>query len=360
MKNKKKKFIFLNKWKSIFIRKKIKDDRFKEAISIIPKITNDTINEHRENVLKGARKYIYPLRHSQHHIVRISVTLFVSLLIAFFVFMGLELYYFQSQSTFVYDVTKIIPFPVAKIGNNFVSYQSYLFELRRDVHYYETQQQVNFSLKINQLQLDNLKKEAMNEAVVNFYTQQLAQKNHLNVSNNQVNQEVIYFQKENRLGGNNEVLSNVLKDFWGWNINDFKQELKNELLQQAVVYKLDTSTVNLAKSVLNQLQHGANFASLAKKYSTDLNTKNNGGQYPQPILANNKNLYPQVVAELFSLKKGAISPIINTGYSLQILKVDSINGPTVTFSNIEFNLKSINFYISPLEKASPPNYLISF
>ncbi len=360
MKNKKKKFIFLNKFKTIFVRKNLKNDRFKDAISVIPKITNDTIGEHRENVLKGARKYIYPLRHSQHNIVRISVGLFISLLVAFFIFMGLELYYFQSQSTFVYDVTKVIPFPVAKIGNNFVSYQSYLFELRRDVHYYETQQQVNFSLKINQLQLKNLKKEAMDEAITNFYTQQLAKKYHVGVSNNQVNQEVIYFQKENRLGGNNEVLSNVLKDFWGWNINDFKQELKNELLQQAVVYRLDTPTVNLAKSVLNQLQHGANFANLAKQYSDDLSTKNNGGQYPQPILANNKNLYPQVVAELFSLKKGAISPIINTGYNLQILKVDSINGPTVTFSNIEFNLKNITFYITPIENLSSPNYLINF
>jgi len=356
MKNKK----LFARWKKKFSFKSKRDDKVKEAISTIPKITNDTLNEHREIVLKGARKYIYPLRHSQHNIVRISISIFIVLVIFFFSFMGLELYYFQSRSTFVYDVSKVIPFPVAKVGNNFVSYQSYLFELRRDVHYYQTQQQVNFSLKINQPQLNNLKSEAMNEAITNFYTHQLAKKYDVSVSNQQVNQEIDYFQKQNRLGGDNQVLANVLKDFWGWNINDFKEELKNELLQQAVVYKLDTPVVSEAQSVLSQLQHGANFADLAKKYSQDQSTSINGGQFPEPILKTNNNLPPQVINELFSLKVNQISPIINTGFNLQILKIDSIQGSAVVASNIQFNLQSINHYILPLEKEHKPFYLISF
>ena len=50
---------------------------------------------------------------------------------------------FQSTSGFIYDVSLVVPFPVAKAGPNWVSYESYLFELRRNMHYYQTQQQAN-------------------------------------------------------------------------------------------------------------------------------------------------------------------------------------------------------------------------
>src|SRR5947207_5990262 len=41
----------------------------------VPQITNETIAEHREDVLSGARKYIYPLAHSNHRIVVITSVL---------------------------------------------------------------------------------------------------------------------------------------------------------------------------------------------------------------------------------------------------------------------------------------------
>ncbi len=348
------------KFNLIFRRTKKIEDRMKDAFLNVPKITNDTLTEHREDILKGARKYIYPLKHSQHYIVRISVILFVILIVGFFVFSSIELYDLQSTSSFIADVTNVIPFPVAKIGNSWISYSSYLFELRREMHYYETQQQVNFSLKNNSKQLNNLKTQAMNQVVLNYYVKYLAKKYHISVSNQEINNEIIYFQEQNRLGSNPSVLNNILHDFWGWNINDFKRELKNELLQQKVVYALDYQTVNEAKSVYNQLMHGANFATLAAKYSADISTKNNGGQYPNPIIATDRSLAPQVMAELFSLKVNQISPIINTGYTLEIIKIDSISGPSVTASHIKFILNNVHDYTNSIAKQQPPHYFIKY
>ena len=70
MKNKLKKLV---PKKPKFIRKK-KDvaERFNDAIKTLPKITDDTLAEHRENVLSSARKYIYPLKHSKHRIVLVT------------------------------------------------------------------------------------------------------------------------------------------------------------------------------------------------------------------------------------------------------------------------------------------------
>ena len=71
------------------------------------KITHDTLPEHREEVLGSARKYIYPLKHSRHHFVRLSVGILIAgSIIAFLYITTLEIYYFQSTSGFIYSISK--------------------------------------------------------------------------------------------------------------------------------------------------------------------------------------------------------------------------------------------------------------
>src|SRR5487761_1741013 len=146
----------------LFKRATTVEERVSEAISNVPRITNDTVADHREDVLSSARKYIYPLQHSKHRVVRISVSLLVLVVISFFAICALDLYKFQGTSGFIYDVSSIIPFPVAKTGNTWISYESYLFELRRNMHYYTSQQQANFASKDGKTQLARLKEQALN------------------------------------------------------------------------------------------------------------------------------------------------------------------------------------------------------
>src|SRR5579863_937069 len=126
-------------------RAKGAEERVTEALQGVPRITNETVAQHREAVLSSARKYIYPLQHSKHRVVRTSITLLAVTLIIFFAYCTAALYKFHSTSGFIYGVTQVVPFPVAKAGSSWISYESYLFELRRNMHYYQTQQPTNFS-----------------------------------------------------------------------------------------------------------------------------------------------------------------------------------------------------------------------
>lgn len=342
-----------------YIQRKDSTDKLQGALSYVSKITEDTLTKHREEVLSSARKYIYPLKHSRHHFVRLSLGILLAAIVVFLVYTTLEIYYFQSTSDFIYSVSEVIPYPVAKAGPSWVSYYSYLFELRRNMHYYETQQQANFSTSSGKAQLTSLKKLAMNQVILNAYVKQLASKYNVSVSNADVNNEITLVREENRLGNNNQVLNGVLKDYWGWTMNDFKQELKQELLQQAVVAKLDTATNQLANTVYAQLQSGANFATEAEQYSDDTTTKSNGGQYSFAITPSTQSVAPQITSEVFSLKAGQISPIINTGYSLDIIKLISISGDSAQAADIQFNFQPITTYTTPLEKAHPATQYIN-
>jgi parvulin-like peptidyl-prolyl isomerase len=335
------------------------EERFDAALKTAPRITNDTVAEHREEVLSSARKYIYPLQHSKLRVVRTSIALLIIVLVVFLAYCGLALYKFQSTSGFVYDVTRVLPFPVAKVGKSWVSYESYLFELRRNMHYYHTQQQTNFSNKDGKEQLKLLRKQAMAQVVQNAYIKQLAAKNGVSVSQQEVDNEVTLVRNQNRLGNSDRVFKEVLSSFWGWDVNSFKRELRQQLLQQEVVAKLDTGTKKRADSAYKQLQGGADFAAVAAQTSDDIATKGSGGQYPEAITMTNRNFAPAVTDEVFRLQKpGDLSPVINSGYTLEIIKLVDANATARHAAHIQFNLQPITNYTKPLQDKERPHTYI--
>ncbi|HSH18098.1 MAG TPA: peptidylprolyl isomerase [Candidatus Saccharimonadales bacterium] len=339
-------------------RRKKGEELTAEALSNLPRITNETVAAHREEVLGSARKYIYPLQHSRGRIIKISTALFVVALVAFFVYCGLALYRLQSTSTFIYQVTRVIPFPVARAGSNFVSYENYLFELRHLTHYYEVQLQEDLGGK-DRRHYEALKKDSMQKVIDDAYVKQLAKQHNISVSNREVNDQITLVKSQNRLGTNDQMLEDVLNQFWGWSISDFRRELKSQLLAQKVASQLDTATHARASAALVQLKNGKDFAALAAEVSDDAATKAAGGQYGAPITKSNRDVPPQVVDALFKLQPGQTSEIINTGYTLEIIKVAQVSGDKVTGSHISFKLTDIEQYIKPLKEQQKTRRFIS-
>lgn len=340
------------------LRKPEPESRLNQAIENLPRITNETVAEHREELLSSARKYIYPLKHTKRRVIMVTSSIVVGAVVVFFAYVGLALYKFQSSSTFLYYVTQVIPLPVAKAGSSWVSYENYLFELRHYTHYYETQQQLDFNSDTGRRQLDAFRKQALQEVVDAAYVKQLATKYHVSVSGMEVNNEVQLLRQQNRLGSSDQEFADVLKEFWGWSVDDFKRELKQQLLAQKVVATLDTNTQQRAQTVLTQLHHGGDFAKLAAQYSDDVSTKGSGGVYASVIDKSDRDVSPQIVNELFALKPGQTSGIINTGYTLEIVKVISSDGGKIRAAHISFTFQDISTYLQPLQDHAQPHLFI--
>lgn len=319
------------------------------------RITNETVAARREEVLGSARKYIYPLQASKHRVVKLSVGVFIVAVVGFFVICMLELYKFQSTSSFIYGVTRVLPFPVALVDTKrFVSYDEYLFELRHYMHYYETQQHVDFSSKEGKKQLAVFKQRSLDQVLQNAYTGILAEQNHISVSDHEVDTAVALVRSQNRLGASDDVFRSVLSEFWGWSEDDFRRELRQELLAQKVIDKLDTKTHDRANQALVQLQSGADFGVVAKQLSDDPSTAPNGGNYGTLIDRSDPDIAPQVVDELFRLQPGQYSTVINTGYTLEIVKVIGVQGNQVRAAHISFNFQPITKFtdvVATREKA---------
>lgn len=336
-------------------RPKLRKKNNKEAIpnAAMPRITNDTVAEHREEVLSSARKYIYPLQLSKHRIVVFTVSIVLASLMAFFTYATLALYKFQSTSTFLYKATQVVPFPVARQGGRFIAYENYLFEVRRQQHYYENQQKVDFNTDFGKEQLAAWKRHALEKVIDDAYIKKIAKKQNISVSDREVEDQISLLRKFNRLGNSDDVLEDVLHGYFGWTRNDFKRYLHSSLLQQKVLETLDTDTKGRADAALAELNSGADFAAVAKKYSDDVTTKDNGGIYDFVIQKSNRDLRPQTLDAIFKLQPGQISGIVNTGNSLEIYKLTELDGDKAKAAHISFNFKDIKEYLNDRKEAVP-------
>lgn len=326
--------------------------------AVVPYITNDTIAEHREEVLAGARKYIYPLQHSRRRIVLLSAIIFAATIAIFLTYSLLGLYRFQSTSTFMYRITQVVPFPVARAGGHWVSYESYLFELRHYMHYYETQQKLNFDTPEGKEQLDEFKKQAMDQVINDAYVKRLAKESGVSVTNNEVDQEIAIVRQQNRLGTTDQVFEDVLRDFWGWSVNDFKRSLRQQVLARKVASILDTDAHDRAAAALAKLQGGADFAAVAQEYSDDESTKANGGDYGVNIDASSRDISAKVTSAIFAQAVGQHSEIIDTGYSLEIVKTLSLDNGKARAAHIEIGLQPIDEHVRARREAAPPRQFL--
>ena len=314
--------------------------------SDVPRITNETVIQHRQEVLSGARKYIYPLRHSRHKIVITSVIILTAVIIGFSSYVLLSLYKFQSTSAFIYQVTKVIPLPVARVGGRFVSYESYLFELRHYIHYFENQQEVDFTSETGKAQLADQRKKSLDK-VVNFaYIQKVAKEKNLTVSDAEVDAQIAILREQSRLGTDNKVFEDVLKDYWGWSVIDFRRSIKQELLTNKVLQALDTGTKMRAEAAAAEIKNGADFGEVAKKYSDDSATKDNGGQLGFLVSRTDRNIPIETVNALYKLQPGQVSEIINIGYGLEIVKNLGVQDDKIKAARIFFSYQDINNFLN--------------
>lgn len=345
------------------MKQKIKNFRTKRKLKkenkidgSVPRITNDNVAEHREDVLSGARKYIYPLQHSKHRIVILSTTLVLVTIFVFSMYSVLMLYRLQTTSLFMYQVSRVVPFPIARTGSTFIAYENYLFELNHYIHYYENQQQLSFDTEAGQAQLASYKERAINKVIDDAYVKELAQELGITVDSTEIDEQIRIAKDQNRLGSSEDIFEDVLRDYWDWSVGDFRRSLSTELLAQKVIRAQDPDTELKAKEALARLTAGEDFAALAAEYSADESTKAAGGDFGL-VNRSNRNVSQQTVDTLYKLADGQTSNVVivpyGTGYALAIIKNLGTEGDQKKGAHIIFPLKSLDEVLNDRKEQQP-------
>jgi peptidyl-prolyl cis-trans isomerase SurA len=143
----------------------------------------------------------------------------------------------------------------------------------------------------------------------------------------------------------NKILENVkitpteVKDYYDKIPKDSLPFYESELeIGQIVIYPKANADVeayitNQLLDIKKQVESGQKkFADMAKIYSQDPGSKDNGGQYS--INRNDKNWDPTFLAAAFKLKEGQISPVIKSKFGLHIIQMVSRAGDDAVIRHI--------------------------
>jgi len=107
-----------------------------------------------------------------------------------------------------------------------------------------------------------------------------------------------------------KVSDSEVEDYYNKHKSDYKVAASRDVRHILVAKKA------LADDVHGQLENGGNFAALAKKYSTDPGSKQNGGK----LTVRKGETVPPFDKVAFSLKKGELSSPVKTQYGYHIIE----------------------------------------
>ncbi len=283
------------------------------------RITNETVAEHRERVLAGGRKFKYPLQYTKHRLLIITVALVIAVMLLFSGFCFWQLYGVQSTDRFMYRLTEVVPLPVAKVDGEWVRYSDYLLRLRSAVHYLSTKEAVNFSSDDGRRQLDYQKRLAMDKAIENTLVKHLAATNDISVSQQEVDDFVRQQISSYKLGVTEDVYRQVIRDYYDWSFEEYKDSVKQQILRQRVMAKLDDAARLKMGSILKRIEAGGDFSVIAKADSEDILTKNQGGDWG--MLTKGSDDPSGLIAAAATLKPNQVSKIIEGVDGFYIVKL---------------------------------------
>lgn len=120
-----------------------------------------------------------------------------------------------------------------------------------------------------------------------------------------------------------------LKDYYNNNIDEFKFEEECVRARHILIKTIDDSNNELsdenklkakekAGEILEKAKNGEDFALLAKEYSEDLGSKENGGEYTFP----RGQMVREFEDSAFSLNEGEISQLVETVFGYHIIKLE--------------------------------------
>lgn len=251
--------------------KKLQFKKRKE-VKLPPRITNETVAEHRERILAGGRRFKYPLQYSRHRLVINTILISIAALFLA-IFIGWhQLYVAQNSSNFFYRVTKAIPVPVASVDGESVRYSDYLMRYRSSLHALQGMKQLDMSTEAGQITAESIKLLAMDSAVADAYAQKVADERDIQVEENRVND----FIEQAQSGLSQDAYESVTQDLLNWSPQESRHIIRMTLLRQDVAFAIDEQAIATKQRVQELIAQGWSLEDISKELGTKVLVNDQG------------------------------------------------------------------------------------
>lgn len=314
------------------------------------RITNETVAEHREQVLAGGRRFKYPHQIARHKLVLNAILISLATLVLFLIGGWWQLYITQNTSNFFYRVTRIVPVPVASVDGQPVLFSDYLMTLSGSKHYLEQSERLDLSSEDGKRQIEYMKGQALQGAIADAYAAKLAKEEGVTVSNEEINK--VIDSSLNTVSGkiSEDVYNDSTFSTLGYTPDEYRHIIERSLLRQKVAYAIDAKATE-AKAAAEKI--------LQKKPDTKLSDLGNqlkaAGfevQVASSGLVPKTNHDGGLTQAALQLQPGKKSQFIQstTGDGYYIVQLVNKNSTQLSYNFLKIPLKEFDAQLQRLEK----------
>ena len=260
--------------------------------------------------------------------VRIIIALLALAVLAIIVY-GVGIYKYHWSRYGTKTVVKIVPYPAGFVGPMWISVSEFEFQKGFILHFYEkTGTPLDDEATLNKQIMDRLIEQSLVDKEL--------RKQGITISQKDIDKEYQTIIDSNQ---GEENTKNMLSELYGISLKDFKTLIKqklevekfnNELLVSAHLNMILIKDEKQAGDVFNQLKSGGNFVDLAKKFSEDATSRDNGGDVgfvQRGGMIFDKPMTKDLEQAIFSLKVNELPAApIKTDFGFLIINVSEKKG----------------------------------
>lgn len=314
------------------------------------RITNETVAEHREQILAGGRKFKYPVQYAKHKLVINSMLIALSAIALLVIACWYLLYFAQTNTKFMYRLTQLVPIPVATVDGENVRYSEYLKKYRSDIFSLVQQEQINLKSVDGKRQSEYYKRQELDSAIKEAYAGKLARENNITVSRSEIDNFITRTVSSKSISLE-AYEKTVLRNFYDWSLDEYRGVVKGRLLTQKTSFAIDKAAKTRAESLASQAQAaGADFAALAAANSDDAGTKLGGGDVGTLPLENQD--VNGLIAAAKKLEINQVSAPIQGSDGYYIIKLIEKNDASVRYAQIKVGLTELDKRFEAVKNAN--------
>ena len=241
------------------------------------KTEKQKVDERREEVLAKGRKFKYPLQWTRHKVVISAIVVSVVALIVIVVGAWAALYRANMTESLLFNITKVLPMPVAEVDGAPVRFSDYLMLYRSSIIPAEKQGGTQSGGDVTDLQ-DRYKRKALTEAEKYAYAMSLADELGISVSSEEVAEE---FERHLKIGGidrSEEGFMKIIEDNFGLTKSEYERMLYLTLLREKVEIAIDEQANEMAEKIEQMLaENGGDYQKVAEGLGEAIEYEDTGG-----------------------------------------------------------------------------------
>lgn len=232
-------------------------------------ITQQNLEESREEILAKGKKFRYPFQYAKHRLVIITILISIVALVSFAIVGWIQLYKVQNTSDVMYRFTKVLGLPVAKVDGVSVKYSDYLMLYRSSIKTLERQQGALDDSEDSKLLRDYYKRQALTSAEEYSYAMAKLDEIGKPVTESEIDAVVNEHKTIDGETRSESAFEGIIRDNFGLSMSEYRRMLRLSLAKKDYSAEIDKRAKSLANAVKQELKKSNDLKKISDKFKNN-------------------------------------------------------------------------------------------